>query len=80
MAHPKGSSVTLPRNRWPEALRDFLIGRSTVTVEDVAYAALRSPGGYHPDADAIVWARASLAGLKWRQTGRGAVWRRPAKA
>jgi hypothetical protein len=35
MAHPKGSSVTLPRNRWPEALRDFLIGRSTVTVEDV---------------------------------------------
>jgi hypothetical protein len=69
----------IPRNRWPESLRDFLVGCQHVTCEDVAYQALRSPGGYHPDADAIVWARVALASLKWRQ-GKGAVWRKPARA
>jgi hypothetical protein len=33
----------IPRNRWPESLMAFLADHSTVTVEDIAYGALRSP-------------------------------------
>jgi hypothetical protein len=40
---------------------------------------LRSPGGYHPPADAMTWIKQALASLRWRQ-GKGSEWRRPAKA
>lgn len=69
----------IPRNRWPLALRDFLSEHMTVTVEEVAICALRSPGGYHPDKSALTWIRQALVSLRWRQ-GKGSTWRRPAKA
>jgi hypothetical protein len=69
----------LDRNQWPEALRDFLIGRQHVAVEDVAYGAIRCAGGYHPDESAVTWIRQALTALRWRQ-GKGLTWRKPAKA
>jgi hypothetical protein len=75
----EGRVMILPRSHWPLALRDFLIERSTVSESDIAYGALRSPGGYHPPADTMVWIRQALASLRWRQ-GKGSIWRKPAKA
>jgi hypothetical protein len=69
----------IPRNRWPESLMAFLADHSTVTVEDIAYGALRSPGGFNPDESALIWIRQALASMRWRQS-KGALWRKPARA
>jgi hypothetical protein len=44
-----------PKNQWPESLRDFLIGRQTVSEPDIAYGAILWPGGHHLD-EAVVTA------------------------
>jgi hypothetical protein len=71
--------MILPRNRWPEATRDFLADQSTVTVAAVAVCALRSPSGFPVEDSAVTWIRQALSSLKWREA-KGGGWRRPAKA
>jgi hypothetical protein len=68
--------VTLPRNRWPEALMTYLSERREVEVEATAYGALRAPGGFPVDSEAVTWIKRSLSAMRWRQSGK--VWRRPA--
>jgi hypothetical protein len=62
----------IPRNRWPEALMAFLADHSTVTIEDIAYGALRSPGGYHPDESAPPLATGGQ-GRSLAQAGEGVI-------
>jgi hypothetical protein len=57
--------MILARNKWPEAVRDFLEGRREVNEAAVAYEALRWPV-YHPlTADVMEWVHSALRGIGW---------------
>jgi hypothetical protein len=47
--------LMLPRKDWPAAMRGFLADSSTVTIEEIAVCALRSPSGYPVDGDVTAW-------------------------
>jgi hypothetical protein len=78
LAHPKGRSMILPKNKWPESLMAYLSERREVEVEATAYGALRAPGGFPVDSEVVTWVKRSLSAMRWRQSGK--VWRKPAKA
>jgi hypothetical protein len=68
----------IPRNQWPAALMAYLSERREVEVETTAYGALRAPGGFPVEVEALTWIKRSLEAMRWRQAGKA--WRRPAKA
>lgn len=71
--------MTLPRNQWPASLMGFLLGQSTVTVEEIGVIALRSPHGCAIDAGARDWITAALASLRWRRGKGGSIWRKSSR-
>jgi hypothetical protein len=71
--------VILQKDKWPEATRDFLIGRREVNETAVAYEALRWPV-YHPlTADVMAWVHAALSGLGWSRRPGRPIWSRPTR-
>jgi hypothetical protein len=73
-----GGSMIRARSAWPEATRDFLMGRRSVSEPDIAYGALLWPGGHHLDESVVTWIKAALTGLGWQRERAGShLWRKP---
>jgi hypothetical protein len=71
--------MILARNKWPEAVHEFLEGRREVNEATIAYEALRWPV-YHPlTTDLLTWLHAALNGIGWTRRPASPIWLRPAR-
>jgi hypothetical protein len=72
--------MILPLKDWPLSLREYLSERQTVEAEAAVYGALKAPGGFPVEVEAVRWIERALSGLKWREGKGCSIWRRPARA